>query len=64
MEPCLTKPIINDVHWLHLVGVVKVLTENLCTRGWWEKQSCISVENIEKKKQEVTKRVCTRKWEV
>ena len=37
MEPCLTKPTMSDVHWLHFVGVVNVLTENLCTRGCWIK---------------------------
>jgi len=29
-QPCLIKPTIREVHWWHLVGVVKDLTKN-----WW-----------------------------
>ena len=34
--PCLCRPIISDVQWLHLNGVLKVRTANLWALGWRE----------------------------
>lgn len=33
--PCRVRPTINDVQWLHLVGLLNVRTKNWCTFGFW-----------------------------
>lgn len=47
VQPCRMSPTIRDVHWLHLVGVLKDLTTNWWAFGWRGKGGKEKKENLE-----------------